>query len=1050
MMLSTIALHLTTYMIYLNNIISFVTELLHYMIIIATPLNTYIRQQKKRIPKLYKFLHKWKFNIARLNDEIDLYYKINYKVIDYMIKKPNMRITDLTRTPYGHRKWKQRQSARNKCITSKHFKEGQQTIITYKTTSGTYKRMHFDSDSFEIMVDNCCSKSITHCLSDFIDKPTQGNAKIKGYNGTSNKQLLTGTVKWTVQDDSGRVHDFIIPNTLYSSETGTRLFSPQHWAQTREEGRGAKCTTYHDAIILTWNNWKHQKTIPLTKQSRNVGIMTSAPGITNYSKAMTTISQINQCIAFPTTIDCTFDDTEINHHDKPLDQPTKATKTQSTTDQTENGITDQTENGIKQKPIKVIYKEPEQRGDMPEQPTYQDERHEYLKWHYKLNHASYSTMSRMAQKKLLPHFISKKLKKMEKTGEKPPLCNDCYSAAACKTAWRHKPNKGETKNRRENLAPGDVVSVDQIESSIPGLLAQITGSLTRKRIVGSSVYVDHGSDLSYIYHHTSMSSEEALKGKESFEQFAKTHGVHIKHYHVDNGRFKDNLFMKAIERNNQTISFSGVGAHHQNGIAEKRIGDLQRRATALLLHAERRWPDAINSHLWPYAMRAANDSRNNFPNKNSLECPISKFTRSGKDSKLGNLHHFGCPVYVLKKEIQDGKKAKKWTERTRIGIQAIHLGNSPRHAQNVSLILNLETGLVSPQFHCNHDDLFETTTGPQARSIPKSKWKIRAGFAPHEDDIFEPHEHEEYDQRSDEEGEEGSSSQDEGAEQDMTQETHIPYQTRSGRTIKKPERLNYMAFESILEPYDYEEEDAWCEMEMLTYKASTDPDTMYYHQAMREPDKDKFKEAIRKECEDHFRESNYKLVEISKVPKDAPLLSSVWKMKRKRKPSTGEISKYKARMNVNGKEQVKGVHYDETYAPVVGWATIRFFMSLAIVNNWSTRQLDFLLAYTQADIERDLYMKIPSGLVVNGKTLDEQERKRYALQLEKNLYGQKQAGRVWYLHLKKNLEKIGFKASKYDECRFYYGTTIFILYTDDTILMGPDQKEIDMLVRNSR
>ena len=63
---------------------------------------------------------------------------------------------------------------------------------------------------------------------------------------------------------------------------------------------------------------------------------------------------------------------------------------------------------------------------------------------------------------------------------------------------------------------------------------------------------------------------------------------------------------------------------------------------------------------------------------------------------------------------------------------------------------------------------------------------------------------------------------------------------------------------------------------------------------------------------------------IKEVPKDAPLLSSVWQMKRKRKPSTGEISKYKARMNVNGKEQIKGIHYDETYAPVVGWSTIRF------------------------------------------------------------------------------------------------------------------------------
>jgi hypothetical protein len=100
---------------------------------------------------------------------------------------------------------------------------------------------------------------------------------------------------------------------------------------------------------------------------------------------------------------------------------------------------------------------------------------------------------------------------------------------------------------------------------------------------------------------------------------------------------------------------------------------------------------------------------------------------------------------------------------------------------------------------------------------------------------------------------------------------------------------------------------------------------------MREPDKDKFKEAIRKECEDHFRESNYKF------PKDATLLSSLWQMKRKRKPSTGEICKYKARMNVDGSKMVKGIHYEETYAPVVAWATIRFFLTLAVIDNWHTR-----------------------------------------------------------------------------------------------------------------
>ncbi len=63
---------------------------------------------------------------------------------------------------------------------------------------------------------------------------------------------------------------------------------------------------------------------------------------------------------------------------------------------------------------------------------------------------------------------------------------------------------------------------------------------------------------------------------------------------------------------------------------------------------------------------------------------------------------------------QDKKKAGKWSDRTRVGI---NLGYSSKHALNVSLILNLQAGLVSPQYHCIYDDLFETTTGTQSRSI---------------------------------------------------------------------------------------------------------------------------------------------------------------------------------------------------------------------------------------------------------------------------------------------------------------------------------------------
>jgi hypothetical protein len=136
-------------------------------------------------------------------------------------------------------------------------------------------------------------------------------------------------------------------------------------------------------------------------------------------------------------------------------------------------------------------------------------------------------MIKLANKKMLPQRITQILKKMEKQRAKPPMCNDCYCANASRTPWRGKITKDDENKseRRSNLKPGDVVSIDQLESSVPGFIGQQTGILTRQRIVGSSVYVDHASDLSYIYHHTALTSEETVKGKEAFEAYAKAHRV---------------------------------------------------------------------------------------------------------------------------------------------------------------------------------------------------------------------------------------------------------------------------------------------------------------------------------------------------------------------------------------------------------------------------------------------------------------------------------------------------------------------------------------------
>jgi hypothetical protein len=64
------------------------------------------------------------------------------------------------------------------------------------------------------------------------------------------------------------------------------------------------------------------------------------------------------------------------------------------------------------------------------------------------------------------------------------------------------------------------------------------------------------------------SGEETLEAKQAFEGFAHSLNVKVQHYHADNGQFAENLWMNHVKRENQTITFCGVSAHFQNGVAE--------------------------------------------------------------------------------------------------------------------------------------------------------------------------------------------------------------------------------------------------------------------------------------------------------------------------------------------------------------------------------------------------------------------------------------------------------------------------------------------------
>ena len=199
----------------------------------------------------------------------------------------------------------------------------------------------------------------------------------------------------------------------------------------------------------------------------------------------------------------------------------------------------------------------------------------------------------------------------------------------------------------------------------------------------------------------------------------------VKDCHADKGVFADNLFCTAVQESGQTLSFCGVNAHHENGKVERRIRELQENARTMLIDAHKRWPEAISVHLWPYALRMANEMFNSMPSINTGKLPISVFSNTQVVPNPKMWHTFGAPAFVLNAKLQAGQKINKWAKRTRMGI---YLGPSPQHARTIGLVLSLETGLVSPQFHLLVDSKFQSVRKSLGASPVGSQWQVKCHF----------------------------------------------------------------------------------------------------------------------------------------------------------------------------------------------------------------------------------------------------------------------------------------------------------------------------------
>jgi Reverse transcriptase (RNA-dependent DNA polymerase) len=108
------------------------------------------------------------------------------------------------------------------------------------------------------------------------------------------------------------------------------------------------------------------------------------------------------------------------------------------------------------------------------------------------------------------------------------------------------------------------------------------------------------------------------------------------------------------------------------------------------------------------------------------------------------------------------------------------------------------------------------------------------------------------------------------------------------------------------------------------------------------------------------------------------------------------------------------------------------------------QQIDFILAYLQADVETQIYLDLPIGYEVF--LAPNECRNDCMLLLKKNVYGLKQAGCTWFQHLQSQLVDLCFTQNKQDYCMFSNRQMVIFVYIDDCLIWGKDKDKIIKVV----
>ena len=637
-------------------------------------------------------------------------------------------------------------------------------------------------------------------------------------------------------------------------------------------------------------------------------------------------------------------------------------------------------------------------------------------WHQRLGHLNYQMVRTLGNTILDCNILRDQTQ-------------DHHFCIPCLEKRRRRYNKGPSTRAKEFL--------ELIHSDLCGPFP--INSITGSRYF--MIFVDDKTRYTWVYFLKTKDHSVALQTFKDFKTLIeKQSGCQIKRFRCDNGKGEyDNQYFKGY-LTQEGISYepSAPYTQNQNGVSERKICTISNITRSLLADA------GLSEGFWEELVRTAVYLNNRSPTR-ALPCGVTPYeARFGSKPSLSHLRRIGSEAIVQIHPNLHNRTQTKLLYCTFLGYventtKQYRVWHREGHrllivaSQNVDIDEDSSFDKKIPQLQTTSSS--ENTAEKQSvldylQALINPDVKLDNLGKPINPDHKLGNSGNKLDNQSLGDLSPNSSKHQEASTTvEPLLQVDTQFQPESLPEAQMPVRRS--ARERIPLPQSFKLRSA------LSTRVLNSGEPASYNDALKHQYAVQWKNSIKEEIDSLDLNKTWDLIDEDTFLRSGKrAIGSKWVFKQKRNADGSK--RFKARLVIKGYEQKHGIDYEETFAPVAKFVTVRLLFALAAQYNWEIDQMDVITAFLNPTLYEEVFMELPEGF----SNTSASGGKQYC-RLNKSLYGLKQAPRAWYKDIDAFLTgSLGLTRSKEDSNLYYKANIILLLWVDDILLFSPDKRAI--------